>query len=113
MEDDTEESDVEGYGALRSYDEVVNHLLATYAYGSTIYATTTAINDLKNRENQEPIAFKDDIFVQTSRCGKVYGQSCRLNLFFQYLNENIRNKALHYYAVHPKATLHSLNMHVN
>lgn len=37
-------------GTFISYDEVVNHLLATYADNSTIYLTDSAIIALKQRE---------------------------------------------------------------
>lgn len=43
---DIDDSTMEQTGSLRSYDEVVNDFLATYANNSTIYATDATIKSL-------------------------------------------------------------------
>lgn len=75
--------------ALCCYDEVVNHLLQTYANDDIISATDSAIRSLKQRENQSPI--KDVVFMKMSRCGRVYCQTDRIHRFLQGLNDDVQH----------------------
>lgn len=54
--DETDHNDTSD-GALRCYDEVVYHILQTYAHDFIISATDAAISNLKKGENQPPLAF--------------------------------------------------------
>lgn len=100
-------------GSLRSYDEVVKHLLATYADNSTISVTDSTITALQQRENQAPVTFKNVIFNKISHCGKVYSHDTRICLFLQGPNPAIQYHARHYRSEHPTCTLDSLARHFN
>lgn len=100
-------------GVLRSYDEVVNCLLATYSNESSILKANLAITDLKQHENQSPIGFKDVIVAKTSRCGKVYVKAHLINCFRQGLSDNVQHQVCYYYSEHSTATLDTLARYAN
>ena len=98
---------------LRCYDEVVNYLLATYADESTISQAHSAIQALRQRLDQSPIAFKDVVFARTIRCGRVYDQTARIHIFIQGLHENVRSQARRYFTEKKGTTLDNLARYVN
>lgn len=109
-DDDTDNFYYEGSGALQSYDEVLNKLLAPYANGCKISEIGEAIT-LKQYEDQAVMAFEDAIVIKMSWCVNAYGQLWRIHLSLHGLNEKVRKKGRHYYTKHQKATLDSLDWH--
>lgn len=100
-------------GSLRSYEEAVKHVFATYADNRTIYSPNAEITSLLQRPSQAPFVFKDFILTKTTRCGNFYHHVTNIHIILQGLNPDVQYHTRNFHSKHLNYILDGLARHVN
>ena len=95
-------------GSLKSYDQIVNYLLETYATENVTSAAHAEITRLAQRADQSPTHFADVVWKKATRCGRVYDQMDQIHIFKAGVKSKIRAAVRRHYTENPGITLMNL-----
>ena len=93
---------------LRTYDQVVNHLIRTYATDDIIADTEADIDSFKQPQNKTASEYADLLHTKTLRAGAVYSDYRLKGLFIEGLHDSVRQNVRAYYTEHTKADIGAL-----
>ena len=100
--------DEEDQELLTSYKEVVNCLLDKYATDEVIAEAYTDVTNIRQGSAVDDSAFGQSLWDKTARCGTVFSDRRRKQLFAEGLMDSIRSQVVHHLSNHPSMTFQSL-----
>ena len=96
--------DEEGQELLTSYKDVVNCLLENYATDEVIAEAYTDVTNFRQGSAVHETAFGQSLWDKTARCGTVFSDRRRKQLFAKGLMDIIRSQVVHHLSNHPSMT---------
>ena len=100
--------DEEGRELLTSYREVVNCLLEKYATDEIIAEAYADVINFRHGSAVQESAFDQSLWDKTARCGAVFSDRRRKQLFAEGFMDSIRSQVVHQLSNHSDMTYQSL-----
>lgn len=95
-------------GLLKTYCEVVNYLLKTYATNENISCAVRDIATYKKPDKMTPTEYGNALWMRTFVCGTVYDEDRVKGLFLEGLSECVKPAIDTFWGTHPTLDLHQL-----
>ena len=95
-------------GQLRTYSEIVNYLLKTYASDDVIAEAEEGLRHFVQAPGMTELDFATKLTLKVLRCGHVYNEAKMIGFFIEGLNESIRSSVRSYWGENPAADLSTL-----
>ena len=93
---------------LRTYPEVVNYLLETYATDEVIQEAYAEVLSYRQRPSQPELEFAKSLFALASRCGNVFTTTRLKAMFSDNVDKSIRAQVRNHLANSPKVDYNGL-----
>lgn len=97
---------------LMTYAQVVKFILMNYRTDEIITKAESAIMTFAQQAQMRPTVYAGELFMKVLRCGEVYEEYVRNEMFMKWLDSSLRQSTSKNWSAKKKAILQYLAFHV-